>query len=1020
MMRAMQIWLVSIGVALVAMMASAQTDAGNGVARVSLVRGDVTVQRGDSGELTEAAINAPLVTGDRLLTGPGSRTELQFDYAHFLRLAPNSEVRMLELRPERYLVAVAEGTVAFSRIDQFDSEVEVNTPSVSVRPVQRGNFRVSVYPDGTSEITVREGQVEVYTPEGVERLGPGRTMMARGDMNNPEFQYVQQARRDEFDNWNRDRDRLIRRSESYRYVDRSIPGAYELDAYGSWVNVAPYGMVWRPRVAGGWAPYRHGRWAWVDYWGWNWVSYDPWGWAPFHYGRWFNSPGVGWCWYPGGFSRHFYSPAVVGWFGFGNVGVGFGFGNVGWVPLAPFEPFYPWWGGRWGGWHGGGWRNNRTFIDNSVTIVNNTNITNVYRNARVNNGYTVVDGQNFARGASVRHNGAGVDSLRTASAVRGQIPVTPDRGSLRFTDRAVDRAQYEGRLSRTEGRQFHTRTQPTRVDRASFETQRGAMEQVQRQAFSRGASAEGSVNRQSARGDGAAVGGDPGSRGATRGVATQPAQEMGRGASASAGGEAATSRGASSRGQSADLPGRGDAGMVRGSQDASATQDRGGWRRFGEPVTRQGTDRGATTSRGGSAGAERTGSVDSGRGASRGEATPNTDSGSSWRRFGEPAGRTGGESGRGVEAPARSASPSDGFGRGGGTARGTESTRGAEATRTAPAPRGDSGADRGGWQSFGRSGSGAAAERGSATRGASAGRSQESAPAPSMQRSTTRGDSGSSRGGYEGGSTRGASPQQLNVSPPIVRERGGSTAAPSSGGRGSGSSPGATSTGRGTTNRSSMDSSGWRRFEGGAASSGVQVYGSSRGSTSPSTYRSPAAGRSSSGASAQGSWRSFSGGGSQSTGRSATDAYAGSSRGSSNSGYNRATTPSSRGSYSRSSGSYGAGSGGSGGGSYGTYRSPAPSYGGSSAGRSGGTYSQPSGSYSRSGGSYGGSVGRSSGSYGGGSIRGGGGGSYGGSVSRGGGSYGGGSMRGGGGGSSMGGRSGGGMSSGGGRGGGRN
>ena len=31
--------------------------------------------------------------------------------------------------------------------------------------------------------------------------------------------------------------------------------------------------------------------------------------------------------------------------GFGpGIGVGFGFGNMGWVPLAPFEPLYAWWG----------------------------------------------------------------------------------------------------------------------------------------------------------------------------------------------------------------------------------------------------------------------------------------------------------------------------------------------------------------------------------------------------------------------------------------------------------------------------------------------------------------------------------------------------------------------------------------------------------------------------------------------------------------------------------------------------
>ncbi|MCZ2154659.1 MAG: FecR family protein, partial [Bryobacterales bacterium] len=278
-MRANQFLMALLTLALLSFGVQAQTDAGNGVARVSFIRGDVTIQRGDSGDLTEAAINAPLVTGDRILTGPNARAEVQFDYAHFVRLAPNTELRMQDLKQDRYLVAVAEGTVGFSRVEDYNSDVEVNTPSISVRPAKRGEYRVSVYPDGTTEITVREGQAEIYSPSGVQRLGKNQTMLVRGDISNPEFQMVAELRKDDFDQWNRDRDKLIRKSNSYQYVDRSIPGAYDLDAYGAWVNVAPYGYVWRPRVAVGWAPYRYGRWAWADYYGWTWVSYDPWGWA---------------------------------------------------------------------------------------------------------------------------------------------------------------------------------------------------------------------------------------------------------------------------------------------------------------------------------------------------------------------------------------------------------------------------------------------------------------------------------------------------------------------------------------------------------------------------------------------------------------------------------------------------------------------------------------------------------------------------------------------------------------------
>ena len=123
------------------------------------------------------------------------------------------------------------------------------------------------------------------------------------------------------------------------------------------------------------------------------MSHDPWGWAPYHYGRWFYSAPHGWCWFPGPVhSRHYWSPALVGFFGWGSgggvgVGLGLGWGNVGWVPLAPYETFHRWWGP---GYYGRGGYNN-------VTIVNNTNITNVYRNARMTNAITAVGANSFGR-----------------------------------------------------------------------------------------------------------------------------------------------------------------------------------------------------------------------------------------------------------------------------------------------------------------------------------------------------------------------------------------------------------------------------------------------------------------------------------------------------------------------------------------------------------------------------------------------------------------------------------------------
>src|SRR5215470_13565156 len=52
------------------------------VARVSMIHGDVSVQRADSGDWAAATLNNPVVRGDQLATGEKSRTELELDYAN--------------------------------------------------------------------------------------------------------------------------------------------------------------------------------------------------------------------------------------------------------------------------------------------------------------------------------------------------------------------------------------------------------------------------------------------------------------------------------------------------------------------------------------------------------------------------------------------------------------------------------------------------------------------------------------------------------------------------------------------------------------------------------------------------------------------------------------------------------------------------------------------------------------------------------------------------------------------------
>ena len=388
----------------------------HGVARLSIVIGDVSIQRGDSDTRTAGVVNAPLMAGDIVAAGQGGRTEIQFDSANMARLDSNSELRLAGIAPNHYQVQVGRGTMMFSQVRESHADIEIDTPQVAVRPKQTGAYRISIF-DDHAEITVRVGQAEIYTPGGSETLDPGKTMMVRGNPSDPEFQMVNAIEQDDFDHWNAGRDQQLNRSTSSRRVNPEIYGTEDMDDNGRWVNTPDYGSVWSPTVGPDWAPYRDGQWVWEDYYGWTWVSYEPWGWAPYHYGRWFFRVGIGWCWYPGPvFSSVYWSPALVAFFGFGG-GAGFG-----WVPLGPFEAIHPWWG--------------RGVYGTHVAVVNNINVYNTYRNARVAGGVTAVHAADFGHGRIAGAVHVSSAQLRTANLLRGQLPA-PTAASRRFSERAV-------------------------------------------------------------------------------------------------------------------------------------------------------------------------------------------------------------------------------------------------------------------------------------------------------------------------------------------------------------------------------------------------------------------------------------------------------------------------------------------------------------------------------------------------------------------------------------------------------
>ena len=442
------------------------------VARIGLADGNVAVQRGDGNTTTAAAANAPVLPGDYITTGQPGRAEIQLDGRSVVRIGENAQVRFAALDPEGRTMQLAAGTVAVRLYAGSPVAVAIDTPSVTVRPRESGLYRVTVTPDGKTEVTVRNGQTAVETPSGAQVIGPGTTLLADGPASGPSITTTTAVAFDDFDRFDADRDHADVPPPNVAYSNPNIDGLADVDANGHWVADPANGQVWVPNgETADWAPYRDGRWAWENDYGWTWVAAEPWGWAPYHYGSWYHSPAYGWGWVPPPAIAYApWRPAMVAFLSFGGGGTGFsvglnlggvgiGFSNIGWVPLAPGEAYHPWWGPHWG-----------TNVTNITNITNVTNI-NVYRNASYPGAVTGMPSERFLQGNFAHNVAVAPSQLRQAQVFRGAVPVVPSARNLQYSDRAVP-AQLSTHNAFT-NRTFAGGT--VAVTRTPFQQERSAM-----------------------------------------------------------------------------------------------------------------------------------------------------------------------------------------------------------------------------------------------------------------------------------------------------------------------------------------------------------------------------------------------------------------------------------------------------------------------------------------------------------------------------------------------------------------
>jgi hypothetical protein len=432
--------------------AAAKTD--QGVGRVSMIHGDVSTQRGDSGTWSAAVLNQPVVNGDKVSTGAGGRAEVQLDFANILRLGSNAQANIARFTDKYIQIQVGQGLANYSVFGESEVEPEIDTPNVAVHPAHKdGVFRIEVRPDGDSIVIVRKGEAEISTPQGIGQVKQGEMATVRGSGADAKYKISPAPERDDWDRWNVDRDRMIHEAAAWKHTNKYYVGAEDLDANGTWKDAPDYGEVWVPNEPDGWVPYRDGNWVWEPSYGWTWVGFEPWGWAPYHYGRWMWYGGA-WAWWPGpvwgGFYRPFWAPAYVSFFGFGGGwGWGFGFGwggwgGFGWLPIGPCDRFFPWWGGYRGRFGVVGFNRFGTLnrFGGVAPLHAGTRFSNL---AHINEAHiggavsTVGAGKFGATSGAGRTTAVAATHAQLSGAhmMTGNLPVVPTRASLSASGRAA-------------------------------------------------------------------------------------------------------------------------------------------------------------------------------------------------------------------------------------------------------------------------------------------------------------------------------------------------------------------------------------------------------------------------------------------------------------------------------------------------------------------------------------------------------------------------------------------------------
>ncbi|MCK5553909.1 MAG: FecR domain-containing protein [Deltaproteobacteria bacterium] len=342
------------------------------VGRISYVKGKVLRYIAEEEDWVAIVKDTPFGMSDALHSEKYGRAEIIMPNNTWARIDDETEIRLIALRDDVTEIEVTSGVARFYN-KSSDSVVKAVTPFGHVMAPGDTTFDLCVS-NGSAEVVALKGTVYF-----VHKVSETRFEVIAGSSSliadNREVTAGEAYTDPYWHAWNSKRDalwvgRMRVKGKSVNYLPSSLyHDAYVLDEHGRWERVyynGTYYDFWRPLYVGaGWVPFTVGRWI-VWYGDHTWIPCEPFGYVTHHYGAWVFIRGY-WYWAPPvPFVRVSIGPPLfpIPFFWFpGRVAWIHRLGRVGWVPLAPWEPYYCY--RRWGP---------------RTVIIRNVNITNVHLN----------------------------------------------------------------------------------------------------------------------------------------------------------------------------------------------------------------------------------------------------------------------------------------------------------------------------------------------------------------------------------------------------------------------------------------------------------------------------------------------------------------------------------------------------------------------------------------------------------------------------------------------------------------